>query len=147
MRIVMTAASIAIVVILALLYIDLLTRTIRILSGFAAVVALFGIVAVGIAGLIAPMVIGAVYAKGEAKRVLTRRFLVVTGVQGLVLFFSELVRRLVLHSAGSGLAGAILTPWHDAAAIVGFVVGCGALVLPRMIDARRRRSEPDAPAT
>jgi hypothetical protein len=137
-RIVMSAVSISIVVLLAILLIDLLTRTIRVLSGFPAVAALFAIVGVGILCLIAPMVISAVYAKAKAKLVLTRRFLIVTAVQGFVLFLSEVLRRLVLNSVGARFAQAVLTPWNHAAAVGGLVVGLGALLLAHLIRRRLR---------
>ena len=138
MRMAMTGLSFALLVLLFLLLIDVLTLAVRVLAGLSAVIALFGIVALGLIALVAPAVIYAAYAKHDAQRPLTVRFLLVTGIQGVLFFLTEVGRRALLHAIGPEVAEAALGPQNQLTAILG--IGVGSLSLAAAWIIRRRSS-------
>lgn len=136
----MVAVSIGMVVLLFILYINLLVQAIRILSGIPAVLALFGLIVLGLVALITPISVGAWYRRNVDARKVLARFLLVSGVQGVLLFLSELFRRWLLGRIGPGMAEATLGFWNDVALVAGLVIGVGGLVAGALIRRRYRQS-------
>ncbi len=128
-RFAITVVSIGLVAVLFLIYLDLLTQAVRVLSGMPAFFALFGMVVLGLAALVAPLTIGAVYSGAKSTQRLITRVLLVTGIQGLFFFLSEVFRRYLLERIAPGMAAATLDFGNYAVAILGLVVGCTALAI------------------
>ena len=128
-RFTVTVVSIGIVAVLFLIYLDLLTQAVRILSGIPAFLALSGMIVLGLVALIAPLTIGAVYSSANTMHKMITRILIVTGIQGLMFFLSEVFRRYLLERIAPGMAAATLGVGNYVIAILGLVVGCSALAI------------------
>ncbi|MFW5835861.1 MAG: hypothetical protein ACOCVK_00470 [bacterium] len=134
----MAGASIAAVALLFIIYLNLLVQTIRLLSGIPSVIALFGIILLGLAALTTLIGVGSSYRRHLDSRKVLARFFLISGVQGILLFASELFRRWLLSLIGPTTGEAMLGFWNDAALVAGLVVGAVGLVAGALFRRRYR---------
>ena len=130
----------AVLVLLFVIYVELLVLTIRVLSGAAAALALFGIIGAGLFALVAMIAVGPAYDRAQTSRSLAVRFLAFTAAQGLLLALSEVLRRFLLGLIAAEAASTMLGFWNHAAMVLGITVAVGGLVTAWVIS-RRGRSQ------
>ena len=136
----MTVLSIGVVVLLFIIYLELLVLTIRILSGIASFFALIGVLVLGLMALSTPIAVVMWYRRNVPTNLILARFLLVSGVQGVLLFLSEVFRRVLLESVSTGFAVETLILWNHVALVAGLVVGAGGLAAGWITMSRYQRS-------